>query len=98
MNPQYGRGSSYIENLQASLNTQSFLSGHYDCRENPLTNCGSSTASFAFLVVAVGVMIFGMYVTKQRRQSPAQQGEADDAKATHDEEGWETNVRETEEG
>ena len=65
------------------------LSGHYDC-----VNCGGSvSALFGFLVIAFGVLIFGVYAIMQRRQSrnsPKEQpGEEN---VLFDQEGWETKV------
>jgi len=87
---QYGRGSFTAENLQANFNTRTTLSGHSDCSENIVVNCGSSSASFAFLVIAVGVSIFGVYAVKQRRRHPAPPGGLKDEKVVIDTEGWET--------
>src|SRR5207247_2520476 len=70
MDSIYGRGSLFTENLQANFNTTTVLSGHYDCHDNLIVNCGTVSGSFAFLVVALGVLIFGIYVARQRRQSP----------------------------
>jgi hypothetical protein len=86
----YGRGSFTAENLQANFNTRTVLSGHSDCSENLIVNCGSSSASFAFLVLAVGVSIFGIYVVKQRRRHRASPGELKDEQVVVDTEGWET--------
>jgi hypothetical protein len=53
-----------------------------------IVNCGSAYASFAFLVVAFGVLIFGIYATKQRRQSHPGGLKAEESFV--DKEGWET--------
>jgi hypothetical protein len=87
---RYGRGSFIAENLLANFNTRPVLSGHSDCSENLIVNCGSSSASFAFLVIAVGVSIFGIYAVKLRRQHRASQGEQKAEKVFVDTEGWET--------
>ncbi len=79
-----------IENLQANFNTTTVLSGHSDCSENLIANCGSTTAWFAFLVIALGVIIFGIYATEQRRR--ARPRELKPEKVFVDEEGWETKV------
>lgn len=65
------------------------LSGHYDC-----VNCGGSvSALFGFLVIAFGVLIFGVYATMQRRQSRnAPQGQTGEENVLVDQEGWETKV------
>jgi sugar phosphate permease len=90
MNSLYGRGSFYTEKLHGNFNTRVVLSGHYDCYENLIVNCGTVSASFAFLVVAVGVLIFGIYATKQRRQSPARLGGPKAEESFVDKGGWET--------
>jgi len=90
----YGRGSFFTENLQANFNTPTILSGHYDCHDNLIVNCGTVSASFAFLVVALGVLIFGIYAAKQRRQSPSLQEELESEEVIVDEEGWETKASE----
>jgi hypothetical protein len=87
---RYGRGSFIAENLQANFNTRTILSGHSDCSENLIANCGSSSASWAFLVIAVGVSIFGIYAVKQRRRNRAPHGGLKDEKVVVDTEGWET--------
>jgi len=87
---RYGRGSFIAVNLQANFNTRAPLSGHSDCSENLLVNCGSSSASFAFLVLGLGVSIFGIYAVKQRRRHRAFPGGLKDEKVVVDPEGWET--------
>jgi len=82
-------GSLFIENLRGNFNTRAVLSGHSDCSENIIGNCGSSSASFAFLVIAVGVSIFGFYAVKLRRRSRAPRGGLKDEKVFVDTEGWE---------
>jgi len=57
-----------------------------------IMNCGSVSASFAFLVVALGVLIFGIYIAKQRRQSMGPPDEQEPEKVFVDQEGWETKV------
>jgi hypothetical protein len=87
----YGnRGSFFTENLQGKFGTTRVLSGHSDCFENVIVNCGSVSASFAFLVVAFAVLVFGIYATKQRRQSRAQPGGLKTEESFVDKEGWET--------
>jgi hypothetical protein len=95
---RYGRGSFYNEFLQANFTSPAVLSGHSDCSENLIANCGSASASFAFLVIALGVLIFGIYATEQRRRSRARPGELETRKVFVDEEGWETPVVDDEEG
>jgi len=93
---RYGRGSFIAENLQANFNTRVALSGHDDCHENLIVNCGTVSASFAFLVVGLGVLIFGIYAAKQRRQSHSLQGELEPEEVIVDKEGWETKASEDE--
>jgi hypothetical protein len=81
-------GQSFAENLHGKFNPITGLSGHSDCFENIIVNCGSVFASFAFLVVAFGVLIFGVYATKQRRQSHPGGLKAEESFV--DREGWET--------
>jgi len=92
MNSLYGRGSLYTENLRADFNTGAVLSGHYDCHENLIVNCGTVSASFAFLVVGLGVLIFGIYVARQRWQSSGPPEELEPEEVFVDREGWETKV------
>jgi hypothetical protein len=87
---RYGRGSFFTENLGANFNTRTVLSGHSDCSENLIVNCGSSTASFAFLVLGLGVSIFGVYAIKQHRRFRLSRKEQKDEKVVVDTEGWET--------
>jgi hypothetical protein len=97
LNPRYGRGSFYTVTLGVNFNTPSALSGHYDCYENLIVNCGTVSASFAFLVVALGVLIFGIYAAKQGWQSRSLQGELEPEEVMVDKEGWETKASEDEE-
>jgi hypothetical protein len=97
MNSLYGRGSFYTENLRGNFNTRVVLSGHYDCHENLIANCGTVSASFAYLVVALGVLIFGIYAAKQRWRSRSLQGELEPEEVIVDKEGWETKASEDEE-
>jgi len=89
VNPQFGLGPTYRESLRGNLGLGMALSGHYDCHENIIANCGNPLASFAFLVVASGVAIFGIYVVRQRRRSPARE-EPKSERVFVDEEGWES--------
>src|SRR5260370_40746126 len=59
MNSRFGKGSA--ENLRSNLTSRTVLSGHYDCHETLLANCGTASASFAYLVVALGAMLFEVY-------------------------------------
>ncbi|MBO0889029.1 hypothetical protein J2P12_08030, partial [Candidatus Bathyarchaeota archaeon] len=86
----YGvKGSFYTENPHANFTSTTLLSGHYDCRENPVVNCGSLTASFAYLVIALGVLIFGIYVVRQRRETRQLVEMATAEGILVDKEGWE---------
>jgi hypothetical protein len=98
MNLRYGRGSAFIENLKANFNTRTVLSGHSDCFENLIVNCGVASASFAFLVIALGLLVFGIYAIREHRQSSALRGEQEAEKVFVDKEGWETKAVDEEEG
>ena len=90
---RYARGTLFAENLKAGFGTQMSLSGHYDC-----INCGGSvSALFGFLVIAFGVLIFGVYAVKQRRQSQSPPKEPAETKVQVDQEGWETKTSDSEE-
>jgi hypothetical protein len=84
------RGSLFTENLHGKFSTTTVLSGHSDCFENLILNCGSVSASFAFLVIALGVLIFSIYATKQRRQSLAHPGGLKPEESLVEKEGSET--------
>ena len=86
------------ENLHGNFNTRTVLSGHSDCFENAIVNCGSASASFAFVVIGLGVLIFGIYATNQRRRSSAHRGELKAKKVFVDKEGWEATGIDAEEG
>jgi len=83
-------GLRFMENLGGNFNSRTVISGHSDCSENIIGNCGSSTASFAFLVLGLGVSIFGVYAIKQRRRFRTSRKEQKDEKVVVDPEGWET--------
>jgi hypothetical protein len=68
------------------------LSGHYGC-----VDCGSVSGYFAFLVIAFGVLAFGIYAAKQRRQSSGLPEAPEKEKAWVDEQGWETKLSQGEE-
>jgi hypothetical protein len=97
MDPRYGRGSFYTETLGVNFNPIPVFSGHYDCHENLVANCGTVSASFAFLVVGLGVLIFGIYVARQRRQSSGLPEELEPEEVFVDREGWETKVSDDQE-
>ncbi|HYY92613.1 MAG TPA: hypothetical protein VE955_11565 [Candidatus Dormibacteraeota bacterium] len=85
----------YTRILQAGFNATTPLSGHFDCRENLIGNCGSSFDPFAFLVIALGFLLFGIYAIRQRREPPSQPREAQGAQPSEvyvDKEGWETRI------
>ncbi|MBO0889012.1 hypothetical protein J2P12_07930, partial [Candidatus Bathyarchaeota archaeon] len=85
----------YTRILEAGFNATTPLSGHFDCRENLTANCGSSFAPFAFLVIILGFVLFGIYAIKQRREPPSQPIEAQSLEPSEvyvDKEGWETKI------
>ena len=63
------------------------LMGRFGC-----LNCSSTTGYFAFLVIAFGVVVFGVFVARQRRQSSAPPTEEEEERVAGDQEGWETKV------
>ena len=79
--------------LGANFGSREVLMGRYGC-----FNCSSNTGDFAFLVIALGVAAFGVYVAKQRHQSSGPPTEPGEEKFSVDEEGWETKVSSNEEG
>jgi hypothetical protein len=88
MNSRFGKGSA--ENLRSDLTTKTGLSGHYDCHETIVGNCGTVSASFAYLVVALGAMAFAVYAIRLRRRSPSLPEELRPENVVVDKEGWET--------
>ena len=82
-----------MENLGANFDTSAVLSAHSDCSENIILNCGSSTASFAFLVLGLGVSIFGVYPVRQRRRFRTPLKGQKDKKVVVATEGWETKLK-----
>jgi len=88
MNSRFGKGSA--ENLRSNLTTRTVLSGHYDCHETLIANCGTASASFAYLVVALGAILFAVYAIRLRRRSPGLPEELKHENVLVDKEGWET--------
>jgi len=88
MNSRFGKGSA--ENLRSNLTTRTILAGHYDCHETLLANCGTASASFAYLVVALGAILFAVYAIRLRRGSPSLPEELKPENVVVDKEGWET--------
>jgi hypothetical protein len=88
MNAIYARVPKFVPiTLRTNFGSGEVLMGRYGC-----FNCSSNTGDFAFLVIALGVVAFGVYAARQRRQAsgpPTDQGEE---KVAVDEEGWETKV------
>jgi hypothetical protein len=94
MRAVYARGTKFVPvALGTKLGSGEVLMGRYGC-----FNCSSTTGYFAFVVIAIGVMAFGVYATKQRRQSSRPLTEPEEEKLSVDEEGWETKVLDSREG
>ena len=72
------------------MTTGTTLSGHYDCHETLIANCGTASASFAYLVVALGATLFAVYAIRLRGRSPSLQEELKHENVLVDKEGWET--------
>lgn len=89
---RYARGTGFAETFRITLGSREFLSGHSGC-----VNCESVTGYFAFLVIAFGVLVFGVYAAKQRRQPGRPPTEPEEERVVVDAEGWETKASETEE-
>ncbi|HEX4919110.1 MAG TPA: hypothetical protein VFV92_00030, partial [Candidatus Bathyarchaeia archaeon] len=70
--------------------TPAVLSGHYDCHETLIANCGTVSASFAYLVVAIGAALFAVYAVRLRGRSPGLSEELAPESVEVDKEGWET--------
>jgi hypothetical protein len=87
VNSQSTKGS--IESLGGHINTPTILTGNYECHETLLANCGTVSASFAYLVVALGAIAFAIYAIRLRGVSPGPK-EAKPEKVVVDKEGWET--------
>jgi hypothetical protein len=88
MNSRYTRGSA--ENLGGHITAPTVLSGHYDCHETIVGNCGTASASFAYLVVAIGAIAFAVYAIRLRGRSPGLADELKPENVVVDKEGWET--------
>jgi len=87
-NSRLARGSAEV--LRSNLTGKTVLSGHYDCHETIIGNCGSVSGSFAYLVVALGAIVFAIYAIRLRRQSPSLPEELKPEGVVVDKEGWET--------
>jgi hypothetical protein len=88
INSRSTKGS--IESLRGHINTPTVLTGHYDCHETLIANCGTVSASFAYLVVAIGAIAFAIYAIRLRGRSPGPPEEAKPENVVVDKEGWET--------
>jgi hypothetical protein len=88
MNSRYTKGS--VESLGGHITTKTVLSGHYDCHETLIANCGTASASFAYLVVALGAILFAVYAIRLRRRPPSLPEELKHENVLVDKEGWET--------
>jgi len=71
------------------LSTGTVLQGHYDCHETLIANCGTPSASFAYLVVVLGAILFAVYSVRLRQRSRLPE-EFKTKKVVVDKEGWET--------
>jgi hypothetical protein len=88
MKAVYARGTKFVPvALGANFGSGEVLMGRYGC-----FNCSSNTGDFAFLVIALGFVAFGVYAAKQRWQSSGPPTEPGEEKVSVDEEGWETKV------
>jgi len=87
-NSRLAKGSAEV--LRSNLTGKTVLSGHYDCHETIIGNCGSVSGSFAYLVVALGAIAFAVYAIRLRRQSPSLPEELRHENVLVDKEGWET--------
>jgi hypothetical protein len=88
MKAVYARGTKFVPvSLGTNVGSGEVLMGRYGC-----INCSSNTGDFAFLVIAIGFVVFGVYAARQRRQSSGPPKEPGEEKVAVDEEGWETKV------
>lgn len=92
MSSQFAKGS--VENLRSDLTTKTGLTGHYECHETLIANCGTASASFAYLVVALGATLFAVYAIRLRRRTPSLPEELKHENVMVDKEGWETKASE----
>src|SRR5438309_8733590 len=83
-------GKCYSEILRSNLTTKTGLSGHYECHDTIVGNCGTVSASFAYLVVALGAIAFAVYAIRLQRRSPSLPAELRPENVVVDKEGWET--------
>jgi hypothetical protein len=88
MSAVYARGAKFVPvALGSKFGSGEVLLGRYGC-----LNCSSNTGDFAFVVIALGVVVFGVYAARQRRESSSPSREQREEKLSVDEEGWETKV------
>jgi hypothetical protein len=85
-----GHRVSYDRSIGDKIGDGTILSGHYDCSENLIVSCGSVSISFAFLAIAIGAIVFGVYAVKERRKSSRLPEKPKPEKVVVDKEGWET--------
>jgi hypothetical protein len=88
MNSRYTKGS--VESLGGHITTSTVLSGHYNCHETLIGNCGTPSATFAYLVVVLGALLFAVYAVRLRQRSPGPPEELKPVNVVVDKEGWET--------
>jgi hypothetical protein len=88
MNSRLAKGSAEV--LRSNLTSKTVLSGHYDCHETIIGNCGTVSGSFAYLVVALGAILFAVYAIRLRGRSPSLPEELKHENVLVDKEGWET--------
>jgi len=55
-----------------------------------IANCGTASAYFAYLVVALGAILFAVYTIRLRQRSPSLPEELRHENVMVDKEGWET--------
>jgi hypothetical protein len=87
MNYRYTKGSAEI--LGGHITTKTDLSGYYDCHETLIGNCGTPSASFAYLVVGLGALLFTVYAVRLRQRSSGLAEELKLENVVIDKEGWE---------
>jgi len=88
MSSQHARGSA--ENLGGRITSKTALSGHYDCHETLVGNCGTPSATFVYLVVVLGALLFAIYAVRLRQRSSGLPEELKRENVVVDKEGWET--------
>jgi hypothetical protein len=88
MNSRYTRGSA--ENLGGHITAKTVLSGQYACHETLIGNCGTPSATFAYLVVVLGALLFSIYALRLRQRPSGLPEELKPENVVVDKEGWET--------